>query len=220
MATKAFSDYTFEELRKYKIDDYVKTRDGISYLPWAHCKALLHKLGAKKVFFTPVVNPETGSSLFMTQQEFYDSKKNVNRVYEVAVTITVDDDVFEMRTPVMNGANPVKDNSMSQQRVWASQCRAFVKGIAMRYGLGFSLWMKDDFEDDIGDDISIQDIHKYIEKLQRLFTTAVSLVPTNKTADLASALGYDEDDFKDYFKKYLNKYAEFEDALTRYIQNA
>ena len=50
-----------------------------------------------------------------------------------------------MQTPVMNGANPVKDNSMSQQRVWNSMCRAFVKCVAIHTGLGFNLWLKEEY---------------------------------------------------------------------------
>ena len=49
-----------------------------------------------------------------------------------------------MQTPVMNGSNPVKDNSMSQQRVWNSMCRAFVKCVAIHTGLGFDLWLKEE----------------------------------------------------------------------------
>ena len=44
----------------------------------------------------------------------------------------------------MNGANPVKDNSMSQQRVWNSMCRSFVKCVAIHTGLGFDLWLKEE----------------------------------------------------------------------------
>ena len=57
----------------------------------------------------------------------------------------IDDQVYEMQTPVMNGANPVKDNSMSQQRVWNSMCRAFVKCVAIHTGLGFDLWLKEEY---------------------------------------------------------------------------
>ena len=42
------------------------------------------------------------------------------------------------------GTNPVKDNSMSQQRVWNSMCRSFVKCVAINTGLGFDLWLKEE----------------------------------------------------------------------------
>ena len=110
----------------------------------------------KKVYFEPVVNPQTGSSLFMTEQVFTDSKDNTNRVYETAVKVVIDDLEFIQRGPVTNGANPVKDNSMTQQRLWNCQTRLFVKGVAIRTGLGFDLWLKEEdrteketWEDDI-----------------------------------------------------------------------
>ena len=46
----------------------------------------------------------------------------------------------------MNGSNPVKDNSMSQQRVWNSMCRSFVKCVAIHTGLGFDLWLKEEMQ--------------------------------------------------------------------------
>ena len=60
----------------------------------------------------------------------------------------IDDNVYYMQTPVLNGANPVKDNSMSQQRVWNSMCRAFVKCVAIHTGLGFDLWLKEEISNE------------------------------------------------------------------------
>ena len=58
----------------------------------------------------------------------------------------IDDKTYEMQSPVMNGTNPVKDNSMSQQRVWNSMCRSFVKCVAIHTGLGFNLWLKEEMQ--------------------------------------------------------------------------
>lgn len=132
----------FNEMRKIDVSPYVEQRDGVDYLNWARCKQLLHDNGAEVVYFEPCVNAN-GSSLFMSNEVFTDSKGNTNRCYEVRVKIKIDDLEFEAQFPLMNGSNPVKDNSMSQQRVWNSQTRAFVKGVAMRTGLGFDLWLKD-----------------------------------------------------------------------------
>ena len=46
---------------------------------------------------------------------------------------------------MLNGSNPVKDNSMTQQRVWNSMCRSFVKCVAIHTGLGFNLWLKEEY---------------------------------------------------------------------------
>ena len=118
---------SYEEMRKVDVKPYLEKRDGMDYLNWAMCIDLLHKNGAENVYFTPIPDPETGSSLRMTKAVFKDKNGVENRCYETRIRVVIDDQVYEMQTPVMNGANPVKDNSMSQQRVWNSMCRAFVK---------------------------------------------------------------------------------------------
>lgn len=131
----------FDELRKINVKPYCKKRDGMDYLNWAMCKKLLHENGAEVVHWEPIPDPVTGSSLIMSGQVFTDSKGGTNRCYETRIRVTIDDKTYEMQTPVMNGVNPVKDNSMSQQRVWNSMCRAFVKCVAINTGLGFDLWV-------------------------------------------------------------------------------
>lgn len=135
---------SYNELRKIDVRPYCKKRDGLDYLNWATCVQLLHDNGAEVVRWEPIPDPVTGSSLIMSSQTFTDSKGNTNRCYETRIRVTIDDKAFEMQTPVMNGANPVKDNSMSQQRVWNSMCRAFVKCVAINTGLGFDLWLDEE----------------------------------------------------------------------------
>lgn len=135
---------SYEEMRKIDVSRYCDRRDGILYLNWAVCMALLHENGAEVVYWEPVPDPQTGCSLRMSGSTFTDKSGNTNRCYETRIRIVIDDLVFEVQTPVMNGQNPVKDNSMSQIRVWNSMCRAFVKGVAMRTGLGFDLWIKEE----------------------------------------------------------------------------
>lgn len=139
---------SYEEMRKVDVKPFCKERDGITYLPWARCVELLRKNGAKVVRWEPIPDEKTGSSLRMTDQVFTDSKGNTNRCYETRIRVTIDDNVYEMQTAVMNGANPVKDNSMTQQRVWNSMCRAFVKCVAINTGLGFDLWLGEEDRQD------------------------------------------------------------------------
>lgn len=81
----------------------------------------------------------------MTDVVFTDKSQNTNRCYETLIEVVIDDNTYRMQSPVMNGSNPVKDNSMSQQRVWNSMCRSFVKCVAIHTGLGFNLWLKEEF---------------------------------------------------------------------------
>jgi hypothetical protein len=159
----------FNELRKIDVAPYIKQRDGADYLPWATVVDLLHEHGAEKVFFSPVYN-ENGSSLFMSEQTFTDKSGNNNRCYEVRIEVVVDDDSFIYSYPLLNGINPVKDNSLNQNVVFKAMARAFVKAIALRYGLGFSLWSKDEIDAQDEDDLSKHYIFAIKERFQQEYT--------------------------------------------------
>ena len=136
----------WDEMRKIDVTPYCEERDGMTYLNWAKCIDLLHANGAKKVYWIPIPDERTGSSLRMVDKAFADSKSNTNQCYETRIKVVIDDTEYEMQSPVMNGSNPVKDNSMSQQRVWNSMCRSFVKCVAIQTGLGFNLWLKEEMQ--------------------------------------------------------------------------
>jgi hypothetical protein len=139
---------TWEEMRKIDVVPFCKKRDGMLYLNWAKCIDLLRQNGAEEVYFVPIQNARTGTSLFESETAFSDKNGITNRCYETRIEIHIDGKVYYMQSPVMNGSNPVKDNSMSQQRVWNSMTRSFVKGVAIYTGLGFDLWLN---EEDIVD---------------------------------------------------------------------
>ena len=204
---------SFEELSKVDLSDYISQRDGADYINWAVIIELLHEYGAKTVYFEPIVN-EKGSSLFMTEKEFTDNKGNTNRVYETAVKIVIDDLEFIQRGPVTNGSNPVKDNSMSQQRLWNCQTRLFVKGVAIRTGLGFDLWLKDEEKTDKEnweDDLSRHDISKIKERCQQIYTQKHRAGLTAK--EIADKLHKTEDEIKALFS-YFDTLSNFERELS------
>lgn len=200
----------FHEMRQIDVSPYVEKRDGIDYLNWARCKQLLHDNGAEVVYFEPCVT-ENGSSLFMSEASFADNKGVVNRCYEVRVRITIDDLVFEIQHPVMNGCNPVKDNSLSQQRVWNAQTRAFVKGVAMRTGLGFDLWLKDMESIPVEDDLSKHNIFSIKERFQREYTTILRDKGLT-TKEIAEKCGMSEDEVKVLFT-FFDQLDRFEKKL-------
>ena len=187
---------SYAEMRKIDVTPFVEKRDGNDYLNWAMCKELLHNNGAEKVYFEPCTNAN-GSSLFMSDEVFTDTKGNTNRCYEVRVHIVIDDLEFDAQFPLMNGSNPVKDNSMSQQRVWNAQTRAFVKGVAMRTGLGFDLWLKNDFTSKTEDDLSKHSLFSIKERMQQAYTRLIK--KKMSTRDIADALGRSEEEIKALF---------------------
>ena len=204
----------YEEMLKVDVSKFVETRDGAEYLNWAKVVDLLHENGAEKVYFEPVPNPETGSSLYMTDQVFTDSKGNTNRVYETAVKVVIDDLEFIQRGPVTNGSNPVKDNSMTQQRLWNCQTRLFVKGVAIRTGLGFNLWLREEEkneEENWEDDLSRHDIFKIKERCQQIYTQKMKEGLTVK--EIAERLHKTEDEVKALFS-YFDTLSNFERDLS------
>ena len=197
----------FEELRKVDLSKYTKKRDDADYLNWAVVKQLLHDNGAEKVYFEPI-QQANGSSLIMCDREFKDSKENINRVYETRIKVVIDDLEFEMQGPVMNGANPVKDNSMSQQRLWNSQTRLFVKGVAIHTGLGFDLWSRIEAKEDeenIEEDLSKHNIMKIAERVKEKITSKMQKGLTLE--EVAAKLNMSSDELKAYLSYYsiLNK---------------
>ena len=193
-------------------DDNKKTIK-VPYLNWAVCKSLLHEHGAEKVYFEPCINAN-GSSLFMADKVFTDSNGNTNSCYEVRVKITIDDLIFEAQFPLMNGSNPVKDNSLSQQRVWNAQTRAFVKGVAMMTGLGFNLWIDEEHtnakEQGQEEDLNAHSIFVIQKRVQEAYTKLIRKRMT--TGEIAEKMGMTEDEVK-YFFTLFDQIDRFEKKL-------
>ena len=201
---------SYKELRAIDVSRYTKKRDGADYLPWTVCKELLHENGAEKVYFKPVVNAN-GSSLFSSEIEFTGKDKISNRCYEVEIEIHIDDLVFNMRSPVMNGANPVRDNSMSQQRVWNAQTRAFVKGVAIYTGLGYGLWLNCDLDDGIEEeDLNKHSLDKIRCRFQERYTDI--LAKGLSTSEIASKLEMTVEEVKAVFAQF-DSLKRFEERL-------
>lgn len=210
---------SWNEMRKIDVLPFCDKREAkddngrkieVPYLNWAKCKELLHQNGAEVVFFEPCVNAN-GSSLFMSDKVFTDKNGVTNRCYEVRVKIVIDDLEFEAQYPLMNGSNPVKDNSMTQQRLWNAQTRAFVKGVAMRTGLGFGLWLKDEADTmDQSDDLSSHSIYAIKERMQIEYTNLIKR--GFSTRQIAENCGMTEELVRVVFT-YFDQIAEFEKRL-------
>lgn len=201
----------FCEKREAKDDKGRKIE--VPYLNWAMCKKLLHEHGAETVYFEPVTGAN-GSSLIMADQVFTDKDGKTNRCYEVRVKVVIDDLEFESQFPLMNGSNPVKDNSLTQQRLWNAQTRAFVKGVAIHTGLGFNLWINS-AEDKPGaaeDDLSQHSLKAIKQRFQEEYTKL--LMQGMSVKEIADSLVMTEDMVKAYFT-YFDMLDAFEQKLKK-----
>ena len=184
---------TFKEMLAVDVSKYVRQRDGADYLPWASCKKLLHDFGAETVMFEPIPGPD-GSTLRRSELSFKDKNGVENRCYEVKVHIQVDSLEWDITYPVVNGNNPVKDNSMSQLRVHNAVRRAFVKGVAERTGLGFGLWLEtDDLPEEPVEDLSKHSLAKCKQRLEEAITAKIKKIPFNV---LCERMGRSEDEVR------------------------
>lgn len=211
---------SFNELRSINVLPYCEMRDAkddngkaikVPYLNWARCKDLLHLNGAEKVVFEPVTGAN-GSSLIMADEVFTDKNGVTNRCYEVRVRVTIDDLVFESQFPLMNGSNPVKDNSLTQQRLWNAQTRAFVKGVAINTGLGFDLWLNDATGADQEEDLSKHSLDAIKLRFQQTYTQ--KLQKQMSAEDIAKGLNMTVDEVKVIFT-YFDQLKRFESALQK-----
>jgi hypothetical protein len=171
---------------------------------------LLHEHGAERVWYEAMHN-ENGSSLFMSEQTFTDNKGNINRCYEVRVKIEVDDDAFTYTYPLLNGINPVKDNSLNQNVVFKAMARAFVKAIALRYGLGFSLWSREEVDAQEEDDIYKHNLFAIKERFQQEYTRVLRNKKLS-TKEIAEKCEMTEDEVKVVFT-YFDQLDRFEKKL-------
>ena len=201
---------SWNEMRQLDISKYVKKRDKADYLPWASCLKLLYENGAEKVSFRPLTN-ETGSSLFMSEQVFTDKSGYSNRCYEVRVEVVIDGSSFWISYPVMNGINPVKDNSMNQNAVHKAQMRAFVKAVAINTGLGFDLWLEDSDIEDTGEDLSKHNIYAIRERMQIAYTKLINRGLS--TSEIASMMGTSEQTVQYYLNGIFDEINRFEKAM-------
>lgn len=211
----------YEELRKIDVLPYCETRAAkdengkrveVPYLNWAKCKDLLHENGAEEVYFEPLL-AENGSSVFMTREAFVDGKGNRNRCFEVRVKIAIDGMEFTQNYPLLNGVYVVREDTINQLRVSNAQARAFVKGVAIRTGLGFGLWVRDDETTRPGaaeDDLAAHDLGKCRQRLSELITVKMQGGVTME--QMAAAVGMEMAEFQAIFT-YYGKLMKIEDTI-------
>ena len=147
-------------------------------------------------------------TLYIKNNSVSDSANTLDNTGEIQVQgVTIDDDVFEFQGPVMNGSNPVKDNSMSQQRLWNCQCRLFVKAVAIHTGLGFDLWVKnEDTESKEAAQTYTHDIRKVKDQVNQLIT-AIQKESSMSLADIAEKMNRSEAELKTWIRQYDILYA-------------
>ena len=210
----------YSELRRIDVSPFCDTRKAkddnnkvidVAYLNWAKCVDLLHENGAEVVYFTPLRNDE-GSFLFSSREVANKDGKKTG-CYFVAVEIVIDDLKFRMDAPLMNGTYVVYDETLNQLRIANAHARAFVKGVAIRTGLGFDLWVKGNEEDAAPkDDLSIHSVLAIKRRVEETLTA--KLQRGMSEGDICSSLNISQKQLKALLSYYESLFS-FEQALNR-----
>lgn len=201
---KSYSELSAVDVLPYC--DYRDAKDDkgkkiqVPYLNWATCKNLLHENGAETVYYTPLKTRE-GSYLFRSADvENKDGRKT--GCWFVSVEIHIDDHVFTMDMPLMNGSLVVYEDTLNQLRIANAHARAFVKGVAIHTGLGFSLWCTDkDTEQDL-DDLSGHSIMAVKRRIEMEITA--KLQKGMEMDDILSLVGINRRQFDNTMKALDN----------------
>lgn len=211
----------FDELYKIDVSPFCDKKKGkddngrvidIPYLNWAKCVTLLHDNGAETVYYTPVKNAE-GGYLF-SSRETHNKDGRTTGCYFVSVEIHIDDLVFTQDMPLLNGNLVVYDDTLNQLRISNAHARAFVKGVAIRTGLGFSLWAGDDEgEKAENEDLSIHNIQKIKQRMEQLITRKMQSGMTEE--DIAKACGASKNKFREIMTVCFNNIAKLENELKK-----
>jgi DNA-binding NarL/FixJ family response regulator len=101
---------------------------------------------------------------------------------------------------------------LNQSVVFKAMARACVKAIAVRYGLGFSLWSKDEIEDQEDDDLYKHSLRSIEERVQQAYTRLVRKGMTTK--QIAEALHKTEDEVRVIFS-FFSQLDRFEQELLK-----
>lgn len=111
-------------------------QDGeVDTLTWVDCLTCLYENGAEKVIFENVPN-EKGELLY----------KDENNAISIKVFVDIDGDRREIVYPLIDGNKDVELEKLKQSDIYNAKQRAFVKCVAVNWGLGLSLWKKADLD--------------------------------------------------------------------------
>lgn len=165
----------------------------LDYLNWADCLALLHKHGAQQVSFG---NVKSGADhpVFLLD----------GTLPFVRVFVEVDGDRRELDYPVIDGSRDIDMEKLVQSDVHNATQRAFVKCVAVNWGLGLSLWQKEEKnrEEDktAADLVEISHILAVKDRVERMITQL--LKGGMDMSDILSALGLRDAQFRKLMSYY------------------
>ena len=213
MAIKNFAELMELDLKEHISKKPILKKEGgewkkigeLDYLSWPDCLWLLHQNGAEKVIYG---NVRSGADhpLFLI-----DGRSPFVRVY-----VEVDGDRRELDYPVIDGARDISMDKLVQSDIHNATQRGFVKCVAINWGLGLSLWQKEENEEGKrrkpSDDLEFHNIMAIKERVNRFITS--KLQGGMSMEDILSGLQLSQAQFNAVMR-YFDGIATFEQRLSR-----
>lgn len=191
--------------KKDKTTGQYKQVGELDYLNWADCLSLLHENGAEKVTYGNVRSREDHPVFLLS-----------GAIPFVRVFVEVDGDRRELDYPVIDGSNNITMDKLSQGDVHNASQRAFVKCVAINWGLGLSLWQKEEKElakeQKPQDNLAVHNIMA-IKKRVEIFITG-KLQGGMSMEDVLSCLNMSEQQYKNAMRSF-DGIAAFEKRLAK-----
>lgn len=129
---------TKKPIFKYDKAKQKTVQDGeLDTISWVDALRCLYENGAEKVTYENVINPNTGGLLF----------NDHNGCMHICVYVDIDGDRREIFYPLIDGTKVVSADKVTQSDIYNAKQRAFVKCVALNWGLGVNVWKKSDPED-------------------------------------------------------------------------
>ncbi len=104
----------------------------IDTISWVDCLKALYENGAEKVEFEHVTNKDGGLLFF-----------DENNCMHIKVYVDIDGVRKEILYPVIDGSKDIKLEKLTQSDIYNAKQRAFVKCVAVNWGLGINVWAKE-----------------------------------------------------------------------------
>lgn len=181
----------------------VDTGNRLDYLSWPTCLLLLYENGAERVRYGNCLNQE-GHSLFLACG---------GNLPEVRVWVDVDGDRQELTYPVIDGTKDISMEKIVQSDVHNATQRAFVKCVAVNWGLGLSLWQK---EENLKPSKPEEPHYTLFERVRNKANLAAKRL--GGQSELEGMIGKSERDIKKLLD-YCRQIMDLEDALDGVIRD-
>lgn len=136
-------------------------------ITWVTCLQKLYENGAEKVTYENVPNPQTGGLLYHDE----------NGCMHILVYVDIDGDRREIFYPLIDGTSVVKADKVTHSDIYNAKQRAFVKCVALNWGLGINVWKKADAEAKVEKEEQPKSVQKDLRNIVNTATKKFGSIP-------------------------------------------